>query len=468
MKKIKFLFSAALLSLVALSSCNYTELDPTDMVGPDKAFSNLENVHKAVIGIYGKTSLKSKLQVAEYIADDCKQGGDSGGSGTGLTNWVYVSTSGEVGDLWNHYYGIINQANRVLYYAPGVPVSSEEEQLDLASEMGVAYFFRAYAHFELLCFFSDFSNDDNPGIPYVSHYHVVGKPARDKVGACFTQIMADLDRAVEMIKTESPDLSADNKARNSNAYVSKAAVNALRARVALYHKEYAPARVYALNALNAIGGIASRDEVEAVWTDRFNAGIIFKLSRPAGSGAIGGIFVGADYSSVFFPTTELTREFLSNDVRKPVFFRMGRDRGGNSVMMVTKWFGDASDIGRVDEKIFRAEEMLLIAVEAMVRGEHPDLAGANTLFNDFCGQRYEDYERKELTAGELMEEVIKERRRELVWEGHRMFDVRRYELSLERDGHVLPFDDYRMVLPIPQAEIDANSSISETDQNRGY
>lgn len=70
MKKIQSICIVALLAAFALTSCNYTDLDPTDMVGPDKAFGNVQNVHKAVVGIYGKASLRSKLAVTEYIADD--------------------------------------------------------------------------------------------------------------------------------------------------------------------------------------------------------------------------------------------------------------------------------------------------------------------------------------------------------------------------------------------------------------
>ena len=192
MKKIQSICIVALLAAFALTSCNYTDLDPTDMVGPDKAFGNVQNVHKAVVGIYGKASLRSKLAVTEYIADDCVQGGDSGGAGTDLAGWVYTATSGDVSGLWAHYYGIINQANRVLNYGPKVKPLNAEEETSLQVSLGTAYFFRAYAHFELLCFFSDFSNDDALGIPYVSHYHVVGNPPRDKVGACYEQIMTCL------------------------------------------------------------------------------------------------------------------------------------------------------------------------------------------------------------------------------------------------------------------------------------
>ena len=145
MKKIQSICIVALLAAFALTSCNYTDLDPTDMVGPDKAFGNVQNVHKAVVGIYGKASLRSKLAVTEYIADDCVQGGDSGGAGTDLAGWVYTATSGDVSGLWAHYYGIINQANRVLNYGPKVKPLNAEEETSLQVSLGTAYFFRGSA-----------------------------------------------------------------------------------------------------------------------------------------------------------------------------------------------------------------------------------------------------------------------------------------------------------------------------------
>mgnify|MGYP000505033241 len=49
-----------------------------------------------------------------------------------------------------------------------------------------------------------------------------------------------------------------------------------------------------------------------------------------------------------------------------------------------------------------------------------------------------------------------------------MFDARRLNLTMSREGKSITGDDYRLTLPIPQAEIDANSGISESDQNYGY
>ncbi len=457
--------SILLLSLFTLSSCEFTKLSPTDMVGPDDAFKSVENVHKAVVGLYGKASLRAKLAVVEYIADDSRQGGDSGGAGTDLTNWVYAATSGDASGLWNHYYSIINQANRIIYYGAQLTPADDAQAASLNASLGTAYFFRAYAHFELLCLFSDFTDLNAAGIPYVSHYHVVGNPARDLVSDCYDQLFVDLSRAAEMVSLDTPDINANIMSSTSTAYISKVAVDALRARVSLYKKDYLAAHVYATSVLNKMS-ITSAENYASMWLDGSSEGVIFKLSRPAGSSSIGTIFVGTDYSSVFRPSTDIQALLGDNDTRTPLFILDGRDRGGAPTKMVGKWFGEASDIGRVDEKIFRVEEMLLIAAEALTLGDNQNLTEANKLINTLKTERYTDH--TVTTYSNLMEEIQLERRLELVWEGHRFMDVRRYNQDLSRENMVLEAGNFRFVLPIPQAEIDANSNINAADQNLGY
>ena len=71
--------------------------------------------------------------------------------------------------------------------------------------------------------------------------------------------------------------------------------------------------------------------------------------------------------------------------------------------------------------------------------------------------------------------IKKERRKELVMEGHRLYDILRVGDTVERKGgtHFLNgedlitvnWNDYRTIMPIPQAEIDANPQIK---QNPSY
>jgi hypothetical protein len=76
------------------------------------------------------------------------------------------------------------------------------------------------------------------------------------------------------------------------------------------------------------------------------------------------------------------------------------------------------------------------------------------------------------TATDLITAVLDERFKELCFEGFRFYDLKRNNLPVQRnasdassDWQTLPVGSYRWVLPIPQAETNANPNMA---QNDGY
>lgn len=64
------------------------------------------------------------------------------------------------------------------------------------------------------------------------------------------------------------------------------------------------------------------------------------------------------------------------------------------------------------------------------------------------------------------DDIRRERRLELAWEGHRLHDLRRWQESLyEGTEDEISYNSPRLVLPIPQREIDVNENL---EQNPGY
>jgi hypothetical protein len=63
--------------------------------------------------------------------------------------------------------------------------------------------------------------------------------------------------------------------------------------------------------------------------------------------------------------------------------------------------------------------------------------------------------------GITLEDILEERRRELAFEGHRIHDAKR----LKEDIDGIRYDADRLVMPIPQDEIDVNPNL---EQNPGY
>jgi len=98
--------------------------------------------------------------------------------------------------------------------------------------------------------------------------------------------------------------------------------------------------------------------------------------------------------------------------------------------------------------------------------------------NDLRDLRIDSYVGGE-TGAALLDAILFNRRVELSFEGHRFFDLKRRGLAIQRsafgdiiDGSgtpaeimVLPAGDYKFQLPIPTAEINANSNMQ---QNPGY
>jgi hypothetical protein len=73
----------------------------------------------------------------------------------------------------------------------------------------------------------------------------------------------------------------------------------------------------------------------------------------------------------------------------------------------------------------------------------------------------------------LFEDVIKERRKELAFEGDRFHDYQRLKRDITRSTNYpassrsIPYSTFRRLLPIPQTEVDANPTI-KAQQNPGY
>ncbi len=76
----------------------------------------------------------------------------------------------------------------------------------------------------------------------------------------------------------------------------------------------------------------------------------------------------------------------------------------------------------------------------------------------------------------LLNDILLERRKELAFEGHRYWDLARYNLNVVRvnlSGNypgvplIIAATNFRRILPIPQAELDANPNI-RSQQNPGY
>jgi hypothetical protein len=62
-----------------------------------------------------------------------------------------------------------------------------------------------------------------------------------------------------------------------------------------------------------------------------------------------------------------------------------------------------------------------------------------------------------------LDDILLERRLELSFEGHKIHDMKRLKLNVG----IRPYNDNKLLFPIPQRELDANPAI-KSQQNPGY
>lgn len=457
--KMKSIYKSLIIAGIAavVTSCEYTDLNPTDQVDDGSIYSSTSALEQVVNGVYAKISVSQLIRMSSILTDDVRKGGQNGGASDDTFQWTYTASTGDHNDVWSKEYIVINLVNRILEGAENIPAHTDTEKASKNNSIGTAKFLRAYNYLALLLFFSDIEKGDSYGIPYVLKPIILETPGRNTVNECFGFMIKDLEEAMPLLKQTTPE---------DPVYVSQTAAKALLARIYLYMKDYAKAYQYAAEVLKE-KPLAKMDKYADIWSDTSNDDVIWKLKRLVGDETIGTIYWSADNSSAFEASEALIECYDENDIRLRTFIADGVDREGVQVKRVNKYKGTAANVGLADGKMLRSSEMQLIMAEAKAQ---TSLKDASVLLNTLRTQRIEGWVNKEYsTKEEFTKQLLLERRRELCFEGHRFFDMRRYQQPITKTSikKTLEVGNHRWTMPIPLAEMQGNPVIAG-QQNKGY
>ena len=196
---------------------------------------------------------------------------------------------------------------------------------------------------------------------------------------------------------------------------------------------------------------------------------------------------GADY----IPTYDILNMYDEEDVRFDAFFtvwELAVDGNDVPAYVFKKYPGNEALKTTATPnyvnmpKMFRMGEIYLIAAEAAATA-NPTLA--NKYLNELRSKRIADYEEINYADQILVQQIRSERLKELIGEGFRMSDLRRWGIGFQRNPDhpenpdinnilvpngkelVYPAGDYRFVWPIPSAEMETNPQLAG-QQNPGY
>ena len=464
------------LVLTAVSCKKVINIQETDFIGGDIALKTVGNNESTVIGAYTAMQLEMSILLNATLSDEVKVA-EFYNAGT-THEWQYGSTDVGIRDNFTAitpFYRIADRVNRVLAALPEADSIKAGDNALRLRVRGEALFLRAFAHFELFRYYAGNYDPAGLAMPYMESSTLEPQP-RITMGAYFQKINADMAEAKSLVPNNLTDV----------ARATRLAVSGLQARVALYMRDWAAAETFATEYITGVP-LASRTDFERLWLDSSKAELAFRIERSASAGArLGSLFRGTGSATTigtvtWRPSDELWDSYdQTNDVRFGSYFKIEPrlTAAGRNPRLIKKYEGGTygsttENVAHV--KVFRTGEMYLIRAEA--RAEQGKFTGANSAesdINDLRAARITGYTPVTFASKDAaINAIIEERFKELAYEGHRFWDLKRRGLPVTRlaadaptaNAATLPAGNFRFLLPIPNAEIQANPLMQ---QNAGY
>ena len=431
----------------------------------------------------------------------------NGNRGGVMSNGLITSSYDDIESMWAGAYSCIADANYGITKTQEMIESGDFEGDDitmLKRYQGEAYFQRAFCYYWLADHFCPAYTAANGetaalGAPLVTVYNPSGDvesyPSRSTLNETYKLIEDDLQNAYAEISAYE---AIDNSQVAPNAsYLSSYAVLALQARVALLKQDYATALSKAEQVINSgVYTLTGIDDYAEMWSEDTGTEVIFRpfASKEELPASLGEYFLSSGENRAdYIPTYAMLDMYDEGDVRFDAFFTVysNLDVEGRTIPAyvfnkfpgnVSLRTGTANNLCNMS-KPFRLSEVYLIAAEAAASNN--DATKANRYLNDLRAKRIEGYASQNYAGSGLTEQIRNERLKELIGEGFRLSDLRRWGIGFERypdhpenpnlnnvivaAGRSLTYlsDDHRFVWPIPATEIDANPNL-KGQQNAGY
>ncbi|PQV59386.1 RagB/SusD domain-containing protein [Hydrobacter penzbergensis] len=456
MKKI---FSLLTLTSMLVSGC-IKEITPSDTITTSSLVQTKEGLTSAVNGAYSlfkdhvpfngtkdmtNMYLRQYFQMADFASDDiaCGQVTTDPFMSSFTLNHSPAQTNTRY--FWYISYKIINDANTVIEAASKISNPDQATQ----QLIGECYFLRAFAHFNLVRLFAKPYTVDpqSPGVIIRTSTSDASQKARATVKEVYDAVIADAEKSASLMNVP-----------RGIQFASKEAAWALLSRVNLYKEDNAKAIDYANKVIGSgrfsletaasfpslfANALAGR---ETIFCIAFNSiddygkfGSIASMLYSDGNSGWGEEFASKSLRD--------TMSDQPNDVRLKYIVPLKNSSGavqkknGIEIYYVSKFSFQNNSPTLSSPIMFRLAEMYLNRAEAKTK--LGNVAGAlsdlDTIRNN-RGLSASLYNGTVPAGKTALDIVLKERRLELSFEGHRVFDVYRNKQTLNRTywGYHLP------------------------------
>jgi starch-binding outer membrane protein, SusD/RagB family len=476
---LKKLIILGLLS-IGILSCeeNTLEITQDGEINDARVFTNVANMQLYLNEVYDRVTTQGDILASSLLSDEVAIG--NSGFPDDTQRFFVLTTNGRAANIWTAHYQAINYCNRLIRGASLFTPTAGAETTEYNNILAQTRALRAFCHFQLLTYFStDLSNDNAPGVMVLDFVPTtLQKVPRSTNGQVFTFIENDLTYA-------QANLTTSTTGTNNWRFVNINMVNALRARMYLYRKNYPLAEQYADLLINSSGitlanclftlpanfpatagvpvplsaaqnsslGLMEGPTITTgspryrkMWTDQEQGEAIFSLTRANNNANFGSQYNTNQSNLSGGPLYDMGRNLFTllsqplgggaEDFRRWSFI----DRTSiyaanpstatktNDVIVIDKYCGKNGNAGSNDLKVFRISEMYFIKAECRVNAS--DFIGAaNAIRTVRQARNYvasgivplPSYSSTQIA----LEDILLERRKELCFEGHRYVDLKR-------------------------------------------
>jgi hypothetical protein len=468
MKKVYFknyITTFVVACLVSASSCKKNiDLVPSDNITSINAYQTSANIESGIVGAYAGLSYDNSIYINSILTDEVRSALDNNTRNYGSEQrWQFDAGSGNAGAAWSNLYSVIDRTNRVLAVIDNIP----GDKATIDRQRGELLALRGFCLFELARNYSATYDASSLSVPVILQSNVLGQPKRNTFGEVVTQVKADLAAAKTLIPST---FSTTDPTR-----ITRLAISAIQARMAIYEKNWTDAITYSTEAISG-APLATRAQFPLIWTDASNAEVIFSIKRASNTSYVGLLYRDSNNDVFFSPSfKEIDLFDKTNDIRYNSYIKQDLTLPSTKEQwLVNKYAGSGSNKYN-NTKVLRTGEMYLIRAEAYE--QTGDLTKSAADLNALRAARITGYTNVSLASTAAAESaILTERMKELFAEGHRFFDLRRKGLPVIRDDRDLVVNptipktlnptDRNYTLPIPQTEVFANPNI--LPNNPGY
>jgi hypothetical protein len=447
-----------LLVATGFASCKKVlDVEPKQSIDAVTALQNDQDVNSLVVGCYSRMGGGSLygtnlLMQADLLAIETV--GSWRGTFQGsrqVANKTMTRDNTEANLIWTNAYNAINMANIVLANLGVVKDADLKKQLE-----GEALFVRGIMHFELVRFFAlpwgATADNTHLGVvikskPTNTELDAFEKLPRNTVKQVYDAIIADLTKATGLMPEE-------NEKR-----ATKYAAFGFLSRVYLAQGDFAKARD-AANEVIESGYFKLNASVSAVFSNKNTAESVWEIEQNeqnnAGTANNGMATFYASLPGIGRADVRIAGAFIDeyhDDLRGSEWYYVGTGaRPGN--LYTSKWKSFSQNL-----PIIRLAEMYLTRAEGnKAAGTEVGATPAEDMEMIINAVRTNS----SAPIDPTLDEIRDERFRELAFEGQRIHDIRR----LRKPTGEFAWNSPKLVMPIPQREIDATTGIIV--QNPGY